>query len=193
MSTVLQIILSIILFGLFILIVIGVENNVTSYAHQTTFDKNSQTSIVELAQLIDHDFPKIGHMKQKPRFKPGQLDSNRIVWYSDYDNNGTVDSIYYYTGDRLGSNSPNPNIRYIFRKINNGNPLKVGLGIVYFNISYYDSAMTQINYSQLSQLSNINKIRAIKVRLRAESQYKVSDKFSSAFWEKTYFPRSLKF
>lgn len=193
MSTVLQIILSIIIFGLFMLIVVGVENNVTTYSQQITFDKNSQVSIVELVELFDHDFPKIGHLKLPPRFKPGQLDSNKIIWYSDHDNNGTLDSIYYYASERLGTNSPNPNIRYIYRKINNENPLKVSVGIVYFNIAYFDSAMTQIDYAQLSQVSQINKIRAIRVQLRTESQYKVADNYSSAFWEKTYFPRSLKF
>ncbi len=174
------------------LIVVGFEDNVSSVTHQITFDKSSQEAIVSIVEMIDHDFLKIGYMKQAPRFKAGSLDSTQIAWYSDHDNNGSIDSISYYLGDiQTASTTTNPNIRKLYRKINNGNPLEVSWGIVHFNLTYYDSSMAQLNYGQINNLSVLNKIRGIKVELRVESQYKYSENYGSTYWEKTYFPRNL--
>ncbi|MDW7679291.1 MAG: hypothetical protein SCK70_01905 [bacterium] len=192
MSTVLQIALSFIIFGLLLLLIIGVDTNVRSVTHQATFDKNSQENIVSLAELFDHDFSKIGHRTSSIKFKAGNLDSNQIAYYADYDNDGSVDSISYFIGDTEETGNPNPNTYSLYRKINNNEPAKVGVNIVSFKISYFDSAMTQLDYNNLNQQTEINKIRAVKVQVRVESQYKFNQNFSSTFWEKTYFPRNLR-
>ena len=190
MNSVLNIIGSIILFGIFMIAIISLDGNVSSTSHQTTLETGTQENIVALAELFDHDFLKIGHRKPAPKLKPGVTDSIRITWYSDIDNNGTMDSVFYYLGDKE-CNSPNPNTRILYRKINNANPGIVNHGIVSFNLSYYDSSMTQINYSNLNNITGINKVCAIKIRVRVESQYKIEKDYASTFWEKTYRPRSL--
>jgi len=191
MNNLIGVVVSIILFGFFILIVMALNDNVITSTYQTTFDKNAQQSVVELVDLLNFDFSKIGHRKPYPKLKVGSLDSTNIIWYSDIDNNGTIDSVSYSLNDEKNSELPNPDIRYLYRKINNDNPLKIGLGIVRFKLTYYDSSVTQINYSQLNNVSGVNKIRGIKVQLRVESQYKYDDDYSSTYWEKTYTPRSL--
>jgi len=190
MNSILNIIGSIILFGIFMMAVISLDGNVSSTSHQTSFETSAQENIVALAELFDHDFLKIGHKKSAPKLKPGVTDSIRITWYSDIDNNGTMDSVFYYLADKE-YNSPNSNTRILYRKINNANPSIMNHGIVSFNLSYYDSSMTQINYSNLNNIAGINTICAIKVRVRIESQYKIEQDYASTFWEKTYRPRSL--
>ena len=192
MNNLLQIIGSIILFGLFIILLLSFNANVTSVSHQTTCDKIAQESIVELIELFDFDFPKIGYQKPAPKFKPGFIDSTLITWFSDYNNDGSIDSIYYYLDTSSRGESPNPDIIYLYRKINNDNPVNVGLGIVYFNLSFYDSSATQIDYNKLSTIAGVKKIRGIKIRLQVESEYKYIDDYGSAFWEKTYYPRNIR-
>ena len=191
MNQLLGVVVSIILFGFFILIVMVLNENVIEATYNSTFEKGSQQSIVDFIDILNFDFPKIGHQKIPPKLKPGLLDSNSIVWYSDFDNNGSLDSLTYTVGEIEDSASPNQNIRHLFRKINNQTPLRIGLGIVQFKLTYYDSSMTQISYSQLNNVTGVNKIRSIKVQVRIESQYKYDDDYSSAYWEKTFTPRSL--
>ncbi len=193
MNHLVGVVVSIILFGFFILIVMVLNENVIEATYKSTFDKGSQESIVELVDILNFDFPKIGYQKLPPKLKPGLLDSNSIVWYSDYDNNGTLDSLTYSLGEIEGYGTPNPDIKHLYRKINNQNPLQIGLGVVRFKLTYYDSIMTQINYSQLYNASGVNRIRSIKVQLRVESQYKYTDDYSATYWEKTYTPRNLTF
>jgi hypothetical protein len=192
MNNLLGVVVSIILFGFFILIVLALNQNIIKATYNSTFEKGSQQSIIELVDLLNFDFSKIGHQKLPPKFKPGSLDSTDIVWYSDIDNNGSLDSVTYTLGDIKESQLPNPEIRHLYRKINNNNPLQIGLGIVQFKLTYFDSSMTQINYSQLNNTAGVNRIRSIKVQVRVESQYKYEDDYSSTYWEKTYTPRSLR-
>jgi hypothetical protein len=192
MSNLVGVVVSIILFGFFILIVLALNQNVINATYNSTFEKGSQQSIIELVDLLNFDFSKIGHQKLPPKLKPGSLDSTDIVWYSDIDNNGSLDSVTYTLGDIKESQLPNPEIRHLYRKINNNNPLQIGLGIVQFKLTYFDSSMTQINYSQLNNTAGVNRIRSIKVQVRVESQYKFEDDYSSSYWEKTYTPRSLR-
>ena len=192
MSNLVGVVVSIILFGFFILIVLALNQNVINATYNSTFEKGSQQSIIELVDLLNFDFSKIGHQKLPPKLKPGSLDSTDIVWYSDIDNNGSLDSVTYTLGDIKESQLPNPEIRHLYRKINNNNPLQIGLGIVQFKLTYFDSSMTQINYSQLNNTAGVNRIRSIKVQVRVESQYKYEDDYSSTYWEKTYTPRSLR-
>jgi len=191
MNQILYMILSVILFGILTVTIVAVDGNVTTVTHQTTFEKNTQESIVDLINIFDHDFSKIGHKKSKPKFKPGLLDSTSIAFYSDYNNDNLMDSISYYLGDVGSSNSPNPNIRYLYRRINTNNPIRVGRGIVQFSLAYFDSTNTQINQSQLNTTNGVNKIRAVKLQIRVESFYKYEKNFGSTFWEKTYRPISL--
>ena len=192
MNNLLGVVVSIILFGFFILIVLALNQNIIKATYNSTFEKGSQQSIIELVDLLNFDFSKIGHQKLPPKLKPGSLDSTDIVWYSDIDNNGSLDSVTYTLGDIKESQLPNPEIRHLYRKINNNNPLQIGLGIVQFKLTYFDSSMTQINYSQLNNTAGVNRIRSIKVQVRVESQYKFEDDYSSSYWEKTYTPRSLR-
>ncbi len=192
MNHLLGVVVSIILFSFFILIVMVLNENVVNATYNSTFEKGSQQSIVDFIDILNFDFPKIGHQKIPPKLKPGSLDSNSIAWYSDFDNNGSLDSLTYTLGEIQGSALPNPNVKHLYRKINNQNPLQIGLGIVQFKLTYYDSSMTQINYSQLNNVTGVNKIRSIKVQVRVESHYKYDDDYSTAYWEKTFTPRSLK-
>ena len=203
MNHIVGVVVSIILFGFFILIVMMLNENVIDATYNSTFEKNSQQSIVGLVDVLNFDFPKIGHRKMPPKLKPGYLDSSSIVYYSDFDNNGSVDSIKYTLGDIEGYNLPNPNVRHLYRQINNQNPQQIGVGIVRFKLTYLDSSMTEISYGQLSNSSGVNKIRSIKLQIRTESLYKFgarterlketgkNNKYKATYWEKTFTPRSL--
>ncbi len=192
MNHIIGLVISILLFGFFILVALSFNTNVTTATYQSTLVNNTQQSIVDLAEIINFDFSKIGFRKPAPKFKAGALSSTSCYWYSDFDNDGDMDSVYYFIENRE-TQGPNPNIQYLYRRINNEKAIKIGLGIVSFNMIYYDSSRTQINYSQLSDISGVNKIRGIKVQLTLESQYKINNEYSSTYWEKTFVPKSLNY
>ena len=193
MRSIIYILFSFIIFASFMITVMGVDQNVKTVSHQVTIEKNAQEAIVELVKLFNHDFTKIGYKKSAPKFKPGWLDSTRITWYCDFDNNDQTDSVTYYLDENTIDRLQNPNIRYLYRKINNDQALRIGVGVIFFKLSYYDSALNPISYSKLSDVDNINKIKAIKIQLRVESQYNIQNKYGSTYWEKIYFPKNLNF
>ena len=56
-----------------------------------------QLKLSTSADIIDYDFYKIGY-----RITGDMIilaDSDKIKFYTDIDNDGTADSLYYYTGD----------------------------------------------------------------------------------------------
>jgi len=192
MNTMLDIAGSFILFGTFLIAVMTVNSNITSMLFQTNLELISQQNIVALAELFDHDLLKVGYGKTSPKLKPGATDSVRITWYSDFDNDGAVDSISYFLGDVSElADTPNPNDRILYRQINNDNPVSMGVGVVYFNLTYFDSVMAEIPYSELSDVAGVNRVRAIRVRVQVESPYAVDERYGGAFWERTYIPRNL--
>ncbi|NOZ61469.1 MAG: hypothetical protein GXO74_07285 [Calditrichaeota bacterium] len=191
MQTAFNIMISIVIFSLLMMIVVGVDGNVKSVSRQLSGDKIAQEMVVGIAELIDHDFAKIGYMKTAPKFKLGALDSNKITFYCDYDNNGLMDSVSFYFDRKVSAVKSNPHIRHLYRKMNNQNPEKVALGIVYFNLAYFDENMNPISYGKLADVNYVNQIKAIRVRLRAETQFQIENHFGSAYWGKVYFPKNL--
>ncbi len=191
MQTVFNIVISIVIFSLLMMIVMDVDGNIKSVSRQLSGDRNAQELLVGVAELLDHDFVKIGYMKSPPKLKPGALDSNKISFYCDYDNDGQMDSVSYFFDWEIITTELNPHIHKLYRKLNNQDQEKVGIGVVYFNLSYFDENMNLIDYNKLADENYVNKIRAIRVRLRVETQFQIENRFGSAYWEKIYFPRNL--
>ena len=97
--------------------------------------------------------------------------SNRIEYYSDYDNNGTVDTVEFYLGTVANlSSTMNPNDKPIYKELNNDTSQTALSAIVTeFNLVYYDSIGTQLSYSSLSNSSTRNSIRSLRAVIKFEA------------------------
>lgn len=191
MQTSLNILVSLILFSLLLMLLMNVDSSLKVFSRTISADKIAQEQLVNLLEIINHDFSKIGYSKNGLKFRIGKLDSNQIGFYSDIDNDGKMDSLYYHFDLKESNIKSNSHIHPLFRKVNQQSKQIVGSGVVYFNIAYLNEEKNPIPYSSLGEQEEIEKIRGIRVRVRVETLIPIDNKFGSIYWEKTFFPRNL--
>ncbi len=141
------------------------------------------------ADIIDYDFYKIGYRITGDKIV--MADSNKIKFYTDIDNNGIADTLYYYTGDTSElSSTKNPNDKLLYRILNNETAVS-GNPVIDFKLTYYDSLTTQLSYSSLVNQSTRNNIRTIGVYLKIESAEPINDVYKAEEWKIEMTPRNL--
>ncbi len=197
MNTMFDIIGSTLVYGLLTVALINVSANLTTSSVETKSAFHSEQNLLTLYNFFEYDFLKIGFGKTNPKFKTGACDSLKISWYSDYDENGKMDSIMYYmdnfqTANR-GTITNTVKQRPIFRKLNTEDPIEMHLNIVSFTFSYLDANSNLLPYDSLKTVTGVNKIRGIKVRYLVEDSYQVKEPPQRVFIEKTYYPKNLLF
>ena len=115
----------------------------TSSAYHAQLDL--QTNMTTLVGILESDLRKIGYcrdFKKIPEPNKALLlaDSTSIKFLCDYNNDGNLDSIYYYVGPPSELlDTPNPRDRFLYKKINNEAPFKMTLGVTVFDFKYYDA------------------------------------------------------
>lgn len=188
MSYWLDLIGSYIIGGTVILMIVGLNVYISNSAADNLYTNIAQSNITTTNEIIHNDFYKIGY--KVPGDKIVIADSNQIKFYSDIDNNGTIDSIYYYTGEisQLTS-TQNPNDKLLYRVFNNSSALSSN-AVVDFKLIYFDSTGANISYTSLLNQSGRNNIRNIQVFIRVESPVPVDGVYQAAEWQEKIIARN---
>lgn len=190
MNIMLDIVGSFILFGILLLTVLTINSNLNVSSIETFQSLTIQQNLVELVRILDYDFLKMGYGANKPRLQPGSCDSTEIMWLSDNDDDGVVDTVGYFWGrDTVGTSNPRDSLLY--RQVGN-NTQMMNLGVVSLKFTYYDTTLSTIAYADLDSLSGVNSVRGVRVRITLESLEKIGETYSSAYIEKTYYPRNIR-
>jgi hypothetical protein len=172
-----------------ILIVVSLNFYVSSSSCENTFSIIAQQNLSTTADIINNDFYKIGYRVSSNRIT--LADSTRIKFYADMDDNGTVDSLYYYSGTSSSlSGTPNPN-DYLLYRIYNNQPATSSMVVTGFQLTYYDSLGNKIAYTNLTNQSYLNKIKSIEVYLRVESTDPIDGVYQGSEWLKKITPKNL--
>jgi len=141
-STILDIIGSFVTFG--VLFLMALRLNASTSESSSAYYENYllQSNLTTIVTILEDDFSKIGYCADPSKINPASLamryaDTSRIRFWTDIDNNGTVDSIEYYIGPLSElSDTPNPRDRYLYRKINNQDPYRIYVGLTQFRFQY---------------------------------------------------------
>ena len=127
MSYWLDLIGSYIMGGTVILMIVGLNVYISNSATDNLYTNIAQSNITTTSEIIHNDFYKIGYKVSGNKIVIA--DSNQIKFYSDIDNNGTIDSIYYYTGTASQlTSTQNPNDKLLYRVFNNSSALSSTAG-----------------------------------------------------------------
>lgn len=189
MSNWLDVVGSFIIGGIAILILANLNFAVNSAASENLYSGIMQRNVTSAADLIDHDFYKIGY-----RFTGNKVvlaDSNEVKFYSDIDNDGISDEIHYYVSDTKSlMETANPNDYILTRKKNN-EKTTTSIAVVEFNLAYFDSLGQTLDYSSLKSQSERDRIRTIGVRMKCESAEMIDGKYEAVEWEKTIKPKNI--
>ena len=191
-ATILDIIGSIIAGG-FLLLILARTN---ASAIQNTYNNNSdlitQQNLSTVVLLLENDFRKIGYMGDWT--KAGQIDPTKAILYADstsikfmgdIDNNGVMDTVYYYVGPTSElSGTPNPNDRILYRSVtstnSSNNPLtKSGnMGITQFSLAYFDDFGNQLSFP----ISAPGAIEEIQITLQVQNTEAYNGQYVTSYW-----------
>lgn len=194
MASMLDMVGSAIIFGVLILTVARIQENLNSTLYQNTFNTQTQQLAISIARQIEHDFTKVGYRIATGSQKVFHADSTKIAFKGALTYGGSVDSIVYELG-ALDTTTQNPQDYRLIRAAN-GVEISQRIGLVDFRLSYFDTTNTVMTLP-ISTVAAFNAIRSVNVRLRFESMEPVQQAFtdSSAYfgvnWEKLIYARNL--
>ncbi len=193
-STILDILGASIIGGILLLNLLKLNENVYQVDNATGHDVNLQVEVVNVANIVDGDFNKIGYcsdpmnMNDDPKVTLADTSSIKIVY--DVDKDGDYDTVYYYVSNTsLLSNTPNPRDRILYRKVNSDFPFIVSNNITEFRFQYlgalYDTLSTPLGSPGLATY--------IKISFRVEDPFAYDAKYTEAFWRRlTVTSKNLK-
>ncbi len=183
-STLIDILGSVIVGGMLLLILFRLNDAATENTYNYGGELIVQQNLVEVVQLLEYDFRKIGYCKDweqipDPSKSIIMADSNAISFLTDYNSDGVVDTMHYYLGpDSSLTSTPNPNDRILYRVVNNNPEAGANLGVTEFNLQYYDALGNPISFP----ISVPSQIYTMQINIKVESTVAYDEKYSSVFW-----------
>lgn len=182
-STIIDILGSTIMGGLLLIIVLRLNNTATEKTSNYGGELSLQQNLVTIAEIMEYDFRKMGYCKDFQKFPDptrsiAQAKTNSIKFYADIDDNGSMDSITYFTGGLLTS-TPNPRDIYFYRQVNNQPPAAINLGVTQFFMKYFDALGDTLDLP-ITEPSLIN---SYEINIQVETVFAYEENYSSAFWK----------
>ncbi len=183
-AAIIDIIGSIIIGGFILLILFRTNASATENTYDNSSDLIVQEDITTIVQLLENDFRKIGYCEDwtkipDPTKSIIYADSSGIKFLTDTQNNGTVDTLYYYLGPTSDlPNTPNPNDRILYRQVNNNTPQKISLGITEFNMLYFGALGDTLTFP----ITAPGAISSMQITIRVENSEAYNYKYVDAFW-----------
>lgn len=175
---------SIVIGGFLLLSIVQLFSDATTSSYLYNDDVIVEGNLVEVGQLLEHDFRKIGFCSNPDNFtNPSKAiifaDSNRIRFLSDMNRDGNMDTVKYYLGTTTElSSTPNPRDRKLYRVINGETPGGANLGVTSFSLRYYNSLGQLLTFP----ISTPSEIRSIEVAISVESVASMDQQYRKAYW-----------
>ncbi len=163
--------------GLVLFAIVAFQLQFDSIAQSNAFTESTQLTATEFGRVIEYDFNKIGY-RVTSGSKIFSLGTSNISFLADLNNDGTIDSVLYYT------NNSQQNLK-LFRhtSLDNGNSFNMDIGS--FTIQAYDSLGTAT--------ASASAVHSIKVDLLLQQNFNLTDKVEriGAYWSRRLYPRNL--
>jgi hypothetical protein len=183
-STILDVIGSILIAGILMLSIFRLSNNSTEDLYRGTGSLTAQTNLATVVQILENDLRRIGYCadwKKIPIPTEAILsaDSSSIKYLTDTDNNGSVDTIYYYfdsVKDIIAT--PNPRDRFLYRLINGEAPVDINLGVTQFKMEFFNALGTKLIFPILDP----REIYSMQIDITVEDVAAYDEKYQTVFW-----------
>ncbi len=161
----------------------AVESNIIYGA-----DKLLQLEVVQLADLIEKDFRKIGYCEDPSKISDStnliiSADTSQIKFITDLNRDGNLDTLEYFVSDTSAlSHTKNPRDRILYRKFNdypNQETLNVSSNITHFYLRYYDA----LNAELTSPVTSPGLIAYMEISFKVEDSEAYDEQYSEAYWQ----------
>ncbi len=171
--------------GLFMLSVMRFYGGVIEHSQETTFELITQENAVDLLEIIESDFRKMGSglvVAQPPVIS--NPDSSDITFWADVDEDGDAETVRYYTEAPLSANAPpNPDAVILYRVIDGANTISSVAGVTVFSVEPRDILG--------NTPTDPSEIRMIDLNVRIESLYDYDGEFATVVFNKRFTPQNL--
>src|SRR5512143_1641919 len=136
---------SIIIGGIVLLMLLTFNGNVMQSAGVQTFNNVVQGNLTTVTSMLEYDFRKIGYRVAMVQDSSCvYADSTRVIVRGDFNNDGTVDRLFYALATGQAPGSSNPKTRVLYRQLNFNPAQPLNVGITRFQLKYYDAAGVQL-------------------------------------------------
>lgn len=183
-TTIIDILGATIIGGIVLMNLVKMNSNVIQNESMFGHDKNLQVDVVILATIMDRDFGLLGYCGDYTKMDSTAIiygDSISIRFLADVDNNGTFDTLYYYTSDTTAlSHTPNPRDKILYRQLNSNPPFVVANNITEFNLKYLDTfANEQSIPIDLTKIVNY-----VRIAFKVEDPFAYDEEYTEALWRR---------
>jgi len=144
-----------------------------------------QKNLKEVCELLEYDFRKIAYCADATKIpNPAKAiltaDSNRIIFLTDIQSDGILDTMKYYLGSTSElSGTPNPRDRKLHRVVNGKQPKGSNMGVTAFRLSYYN---VQGDYLPFP-IGVTGEIYTIQISVSVEDGAAVDERYVTAYWQ----------
>ena len=177
---------SILIGGLIMLILFRMNDAAVENVYNNGGELSLQQNLSVTAKVLEDDFRRIGYCTDWTKIPdPSKsillADSSRIKFLTDVDENGVVDTLYYYLGPTSElTQTPNPRDRFLYRVINSPttSPKAANLGVTQFKLLYFDALGDTLDFP----IAVPSQVYTLEINLTVENVAGYNQKYSSAFW-----------
>lgn len=183
-NVILDILGSVLIAGVLMLSIFRLQNSSTEDLYRGTGNLTAQTNLATIVQILETDFRRIGYCAdwQKipiPTESILSADSISIRYLTDTNNDGIIDTMHYYFDPTTDiSETPNPRDRYLYRVINGESPVNVNLGVTQFEMEFYNSLGTKLNFP----IADPREIYSMQIDISVEDVAAYDQKYQTIFW-----------
>lgn len=191
-STLIDLIGSTIIGGYVLLLLLRINSASTENSFTYQEELVLQQNLTSSAQIIEHDFRKIGYCKNitaipDPSKAILEAQEHSIKFLTDSNMDGFVDTMRYYLGttDEL-SHTANPNDKYLYRVVNRDSAMGASSGITEFRLVYMNVSNDTLHFP----IVDPGEIASMEINLAVEKTDAFGDRsdttkkflYSGAFW-----------
>ena len=183
-STLIDILGSIMIGGILLMILLRLNDSAVQNAFQFNSESITQRNLVEIVQLLEHDFSMIGFCKDWNYFPDPtkaiiKADSTSIKFLSDVDSDKDMDTLsYILSSPSVLSQTPNPNDKMLYRQVNSEPLGGSNLGVTQFRLTYFDSFGAEIPFPILIP----SEIYTMQIDLVVEDVVAYNQEYNRVFW-----------
>jgi type II secretory pathway component PulJ len=193
-STMLDLIGSIVIGGF--LLVMGLRINAQASEASNVYAANLilQQNITAVVSILEEDFKKIGYCKDWRKIPdPSKAlriaEASRIRFWTDVDNDGTLDSITYYVGSPIQLlSTPNPRDRFLYRQVNKTAPISMNLGVTQFAFKFSDAENDPLAFP----ITDPRLVYYMQISLAVESGFPLTQEYMADTTQYEVFWRQLR-
>ena len=175
---------SFIIGGMLLLSILSLNADIMETATINSLGTIAQKNATVIVSILEYDIRKMGYKVPTGTEVITDFTDSTITFLGDINDDNSVDIIRYYLGPTSEpSDTENPNDRYLYRSFN-GAALDVALGMISWELTYYNSAG--------AATTTPADVRTIRISFTVETAFPFDETYGSARWEGRFSPKNMR-